>query len=110
MPWPDFDRDADAPALRRIASSTRSAPRPVISPVSSGWFHESITKLIAARLYTSSGCTFCMTFISDAWSSRSPSTMWMSGSVRSSIGRLGFAWPRIRPYTSYPCFSRCSER
>ena len=34
-------RDGVAPVTMRIASSMRRTPRPVISPVSSGWFQES---------------------------------------------------------------------
>ena len=39
----------------RMASSNRVTPRPVTSPVSTGWPKLVCTKLCAARLYTSFG-------------------------------------------------------
>ncbi len=40
----------------RIASSIRNTPSPVVFAVSSAWQNDSATKLMAPRLYTSSGC------------------------------------------------------
>jgi hypothetical protein len=87
------------PQTIRMASSTRSTPMPLTSAVSSACCHDSGTKEIAARLYTSSGCTLSTADTRLPWSIRSPSTK-----DRSDISLLmrdfrGFACPRISPHT-----------
>ncbi len=49
----------------------RVTPMAVNSAVSTGWSHEVGTKLMAARLYTSSGWTSSRTLLIEYWSSRS---------------------------------------
>ena len=47
--------------------------------VSSAWLKLSATKLIAPRLYTSSGWEYSTAFTSDGRSARSPGTVSMNG-------------------------------
>ena len=84
----------------RIASSTRSTPMPVISPVSSACFQDMPTKLMAPRLYTSSGCATSIAPMRLGRSVRSPSRSWMLGMIRSTVCTLGLLCPRTRPKTS----------
>jgi len=72
----------------------------IISPVNTGWFHDTGTKLCAARLYTSSGCTECMTLSSDDWSVRSPSTNLMSSTSASMRSNFFTLLRRTIPKTS----------
>src|SRR3989304_2833380 len=59
-------------ASDRTASRRRTAPSPVISPVSTGCTNEVATNDCAARLYTSSGLASLTAELRDVWSMRSP--------------------------------------
>src|ERR1022692_268260 len=65
---------------------------------------------MAARLYTSSGCTRSTAEIRLPWSSRSPRISLTSPSSCLSWRTRGFCWPRTSPQTSYPCAVRYSAR
>ena len=78
--------------------------------VSSAWLNDNATKLIAPRLYTSSGWTVLSAATRDGRSARSPGTVSMNGISSSSAAIRGFDCPFTIPYTSYPRWCRNSAR
>ncbi len=78
--------------------------------VSSAWLKLIATKLIAPRLYTSSGCDSSSADTSDGRSARSPGTISMNGISSSTAAIRGLLWPLTMPNTSYPWSCRNSAR
>ncbi len=68
--------------------------------VSSAWLNDRATKLIAPRLYTSSGWASSSAATSDGRSARSPGTISTKGISSISASARGFDWPFTMPYTS----------
>ncbi len=84
----------------RIASSMRNTPRPVRFAVNSAWLKLSATKLIAPRLYTSSGCAASNAATSDGRSARSPETSSTYGNSSATCCARGLFCPFTIPNTS----------
>ena len=84
----------------RIASRMRVTPSAVTSPVSTGCEKLVITKLCAARLYTSVGRCSLTTEIIDPSSSRSPVTSVMSSWMCAMRSNVTVELRRAMPTTS----------
>ncbi len=68
--------------------------------VSSAWENDSATKLIAPRLYTSSGWAISSAATSDGRSARSPGTSSTNGISSTTCVAFGLFCPLTIPYTS----------
>ena len=84
----------------RIASNIRNTPNPVVFAVSSAWENDNATKLIAPRLYTSSGWAISNAATNDGRSARSPGTSSTNGISSTTAAAFGLFCPFTIPNTS----------